>query len=90
MARINTAAAFIQNNMPLSRPGTLTDQEAWDVAAYINSFERPKDARQGDMTVEETRRLFHDGDDIYYGQEVNGVLLGVGTPDPVRPVGAPE
>lgn len=90
MARINTAAAFIKHNMPLSQPGKLTDQEAWDVAAYIDSFERPRDPRQGDMTVEETRQLFHDGDDIYYGQELNGVLLGVGTPDPERPVGAPE
>lgn len=84
MARINTAAAFIKHNMPLSQPGMLSDQEAWDVAAYIDSFERPRDPRQGDMTVEETRQLFHDGDDIYYGQEVNGVLLGVGTPEPDR------
>lgn len=90
MARVDTAAAFIKNNMPLSQPGKLSDQEAWDVAAYIDSHERPKDARQGDMTIEETRQRFHDGDQIYYGQEVNGVLLGVGTPDPERPVGAPE
>lgn len=90
MARIDTAAAFIQNNMPLSQPGKLSDQEAWDVAAYINSHERPKDARQGKNTIEETRLRFHDGDQIYYGKELNGVLMGVGTPDPERPVGAPE
>lgn len=90
MARVDTAAAFIKNNMPLSQPGKLSDQEAWDVAAYIDSHERPRDARQGDMTVEETRQRFHDGDEIYYGQVVNGVLLGAGTPDPERPVGAPE
>ena len=41
MARIRTAAAFIRHNMPLDRPGTLTDQQAFDVAAYINSQPRP-------------------------------------------------
>ncbi|MGE6741140.1 c-type cytochrome [Allorhizobium pseudoryzae] len=90
MARIDTAAAFIKHNMPLSQPGKLTDQEAWDVAAFIDSHERPKDPRQGDMTIEENRQRFHDGDQIYYGQVVNGVLLGTGTPDPERPIGAPE
>jgi thiosulfate dehydrogenase len=27
--------------MPLLAPGSLTDQEAWDVAAYINGHARP-------------------------------------------------
>lgn len=90
MARIDTAAAFIKHNMPLSQPGRLTDQEAWDVAAYIDSFERPKDPRQQDMTIEETRKRYHDGDQIYYGQVVNGTLRGVGTPDPAQPVGAAD
>lgn len=90
MARIDTAAAFIKHNMPLSQPGRLTDQEAWDVAAYIDSFERPKDPRQGGMTIEQTRKRYHDGDEIYYGQVVKGTLLGVGTPDPAQPVGAPD
>lgn len=43
MHHIPTAAAFIKANMPLGQPDTLTDQEAWDVAAYINSKPRPKD-----------------------------------------------
>lgn len=90
MARIDTAAAFIKHNMPLSQPGRLTDQEAWDVAAFIDSHERPKDPRQKDMTIEETRKNYHDGDEIYYGRVVNGELRGVGTPDPVRPVGAAD
>ena len=90
MARIDTAAAFIKRNMPLSQQGRLTDQDAWDVAAYINSFERPKDPRQGDASIEDNRQRFHNGDKIYYGQEVRGVLLGQGTPEPERPVGAPE
>jgi thiosulfate dehydrogenase len=45
MHRINTAAAFIKANMPLGQGGTLTNQQAWDVAAYINSKPRPPDPR---------------------------------------------
>jgi thiosulfate dehydrogenase len=41
MARLRTAASFIKYNMPNDRPGTLTDQEAFDVAAYVNSHSRP-------------------------------------------------
>jgi thiosulfate dehydrogenase len=41
MARVGMAAAFIKHNMPFDRPGTLTDQAALDVAAYINAQGRP-------------------------------------------------
>ena len=41
MARVQTAAAFIKVAMPQTAPGTLTDQEAYDLAAYINSRPRP-------------------------------------------------
>jgi thiosulfate dehydrogenase len=41
MGRIRTAAAFIKYNMPNDRPGSLTEQQAFDVAAYINSQPRP-------------------------------------------------
>lgn len=41
MARQNTAAAFIKWNMPLGQGGTLTDQEAHDVAAYVIHLDRP-------------------------------------------------
>jgi thiosulfate dehydrogenase len=41
MARVRTAAAFIRRNMPMDRPGILTDQQATDVAAYINAQPRP-------------------------------------------------
>jgi thiosulfate dehydrogenase len=40
MARTERAASFISHNMPLDRPGTLTGQEAWDVAAYVTSLPR--------------------------------------------------
>src|SRR5439155_24234673 len=41
MAREERAAAFIKRNMPLDKPGVLTDQDAYDVAAYITSLPRP-------------------------------------------------
>jgi len=40
MARLRTAASFIRRNMPFGN-ATLTDQQAFDVAAYINSRPRP-------------------------------------------------
>lgn len=40
MAREERAAAFIKQNMPLDRPGTLSDQQAYDIAAYITSLPR--------------------------------------------------
>jgi len=76
MTRIYTAASFIKNNMPLGKPGSLTDEEAWQVANYINSQERPQDPRYtGD--VKETREKylnFHKYTN--YGTVVNGKLLG--------------
>jgi thiosulfate dehydrogenase len=41
MARVRTAAAFIKDNMPFDRPGSLTDQQAFDIAAYVNARPRP-------------------------------------------------
>jgi thiosulfate dehydrogenase len=41
MHRILTAARFIKARMPLGEP-TLTDDEAFDVAAYINNQPRPQ------------------------------------------------
>ena len=40
MAREERAAAFIKHNMPMDKPGSLSDQEAYDVAAYITSLPR--------------------------------------------------
>jgi thiosulfate dehydrogenase len=40
MARQERAAAFVKANMPLDRPGTLSDAQAYDVAAYITSLPR--------------------------------------------------
>jgi thiosulfate dehydrogenase len=41
MAREERAASFIWHNMPLGRGKTLTPQQAFDVAAYVNGHARP-------------------------------------------------
>jgi thiosulfate dehydrogenase len=41
MARTYTAAAFVKHNMPLGQGGTLSDQDALDVAAYFTHLPRP-------------------------------------------------
>ena len=81
MARVNTAAGFIKANMPLGQSDRLTDQQAWDVAAFINSHERPKDPRQTG-TVQETAQKNHGGEETFYGRTYQGRLIGVGTPEP--------
>lgn len=54
MARLHTAAGFVKKNMPLGQGGSLTDEEAWDVAAYFSQQQRPdfkkkiKDWAKGD------------------------------------------
>jgi thiosulfate dehydrogenase len=36
-----TSASFIRHNMPFDKPGLLTDQQSYDIAAYITSMPRP-------------------------------------------------
>lgn len=81
MHQLGDASAFIKANMPLGKGGTLSDQEAWDVAYFMNSHERPQDPRFTG-SVQETRKRYHDTEDSLYGIEVNGHLLGSGTPGP--------
>ena len=76
MHQVDRAAGFIKTSMPYGAGGTLTDQEAWDVAAYVNSRPRPQDPRFTE-NVERTRVLYHgDHENDYYGREVDGLLLG--------------
>jgi thiosulfate dehydrogenase len=73
MHRLNTAAAFIKANMPLGVGGTLSDQQAWDVAYYINAQDRPRDPRdKGKLQV--TDKTFHD-ENCLYGEKIRGRLL---------------
>lgn len=43
MHQVNNAAGFIYENMPLGKGRSLTEQEAWDVAFFMNAHERPQD-----------------------------------------------
>ncbi|RJF70739.1 c-type cytochrome [Rhodopseudomonas palustris] len=79
MSSITNAAGFIKANMPLSQGNTLSDREAWDVATYINSQERPQDPRFIG-SVAETRRRYHNSPFEMYGRTVNGVTLGENSP----------
>jgi thiosulfate dehydrogenase len=42
MSHVAQMAAFVQHNMPQNHPGTLTPQQAFDVAAYVDGKPRPK------------------------------------------------
>ncbi len=70
MHRINTAAAFIKANMPLGKPNSLSDADAWDVAAFVVSHERPPDPRYtGSLAA--TKKKYHD-EMCYYGDKLSG------------------
>ena len=74
MHRVNTAADFIKANMPLGKPNSLSDQDAWDVASFVNSRERPQDPRfSGNVAA--TKKTYHD-ENCHYGDSVEGRVLG--------------
>jgi len=64
MHRVDTAAGFIQANMPYGLGGTLSDQEAWDVALFMNSHERPQDPRFSG-SLAQTRDQHHEENCLY-------------------------
>lgn len=70
MHRVNTAAYFIYENMPFGKSYQLSNQDAWDVAAFINAQERPQDPRfKGDIKALKGQYHKHQG---YYGSSING------------------
>ncbi|MCW8308720.1 MULTISPECIES: c-type cytochrome [Acidiphilium] len=75
MGSVKNAADFTYQNMPLGMPKSLTQQQAWDVATYIDSQVRPEDPRYLG-SVAATRKKFHHTKFSMYGKTVNGVLLG--------------
>lgn len=77
MARIDLAAGFIRANMPFDKPGSLSDGEAWDIAAFVDSQERPKDPRQTGTVADNAKANFA-GQKSYYGKTIGGKLLGTG------------
>ena len=78
MTNVKSAAEFIRANMPLNLGGSLSEQEAWDVALYIDSQVRPQDPRF-DGDVQSTRKKYQNTPMSMYSQTVNGAVLG----DPV-------
>jgi thiosulfate dehydrogenase len=46
MARLNTAAAFVKHNMPYQQGGTLSDQDAYDIASFFTTQPRPDFSRK--------------------------------------------
>ncbi len=81
MTSIAAAAGFIKANMPLGLGGSLSDQQAWDVAAFVDGHERPQDPRFTG-SVAETRAKFHNSPDSLYGLTVAGHMLGAPEPPP--------
>lgn len=75
--RVFTLAAFIRHNMPIGKPNTVSVQDAWDIAQYVNTQERPQDPRYTG-NVKETLKLYSDTFHKHsmYGQKVNGKILG--------------
>ena len=78
MQSLKNASAFIRANMPLGLGGSLSVQQAWDVAMFVDGHERPQDPRFNG-SVAQTRRRYHDSPMSMYGLTVNGHLLGSGT-----------
>ena len=75
MSNVKVAARFIKANMPLGLGGTLTVQEAWDVAMFVDSHQRPQDPRFNGSVVS-TRAKYHNSATSMYGRVVNGEKLG--------------
>ncbi len=48
LARLSNAAAFIKANMPQGKAGSLSDQDAYDIAAYFTRQPRPDFARKAE------------------------------------------
>ncbi len=91
IARVYTLAGFVKHNMPFGQPGKLSDQQAWDVAQYVNSQERPQDPRYQGSAVETRERYlktFHQF--TLYGTEYKGRILGEGATLGGKPILKPE
>jgi thiosulfate dehydrogenase len=83
LTSVASAAYFIRANMPYGLRNVLTVEEAWDVAMFVDSHERPQDPRFTG-NVAETRARFHDSKWSFYGTEQRGVLLGDPANYPLR------
>jgi thiosulfate dehydrogenase len=82
MATIDKAAAFIHANMPQGQEGSLSVQQAWDVATFIDGKVRPQDPRF-EGSPQATRLRHHDSRFSRYGTLVSGNLLGDSATTPI-------
>jgi thiosulfate dehydrogenase len=61
--RLSRFASFVKNNMPFGLAShnspQLTDEEAWDVAAFVNSQPRPEKFFSYDWPKKETKPVDH-------------------------------
>ncbi|MBS9402941.1 c-type cytochrome [Halomonas sp. TRM85114] len=79
IVRTETAAGFIKNNMPLGKPLSLSDQQAWDIAYYMTRQERPQDPRYTgnvEETLERFGPTFHKNSSYGQVREHDGHVLG--------------
>ena len=86
MARLLSAAAFVKNNMPLGTTyatPVLSDQDAYDVAGFINSAGRPQRA---DLDKDFPNRLQKPVDTAYgpYADDFSAEQHKLGPFDPIR------
>lgn len=86
MARILTAAAFVKQNMPFGTTYAsplLSDEDAYDVAGFINSAERPQRA---DLERDFPNRLQKPVDTAYgpYADDFSPTQHKFGPFDPIR------
>jgi thiosulfate dehydrogenase len=81
MAQVDKAAAFIRANMPVGNAGTLSVQQAWDVAWYIDGQVRPQDPRfAGNLPA--TRAEHHNRAGVPFGSRYATTVAGRTLGDP--------
>lgn len=62
---LSTATPVFAASIAMGDQGrSLTDDEAWHVAAFMNSHERPQDPRLVNGSIEETRLRYHANDGV--------------------------
>jgi thiosulfate dehydrogenase len=76
MSRIFTAASFIHLNMPPQQFGSLSEQDAWDLALFINAHERPQDPRFVGSAAQTRERHLNFHRHTLYGTRVDERVLG--------------
>ena len=89
MHQLNVAAAFAFANMNQDRGNHLDEQDAWDVAAFVNGHQRPQDPGFS-KDVAHTRTQRHTSHMCFYGTRQDGQLLGQGAPRAPSPMSHPK